>query len=93
MKIRGFRIECGEIEARVAGHPAVREAVVDVLGEADNKRLVARWCRRLTRIAVRWRRRCDSIWRMLPGLCRRRPGGAGYATADAERQTGSARAA
>ncbi|HEJ7203498.1 TPA: amino acid adenylation domain-containing protein [Serratia marcescens] len=41
MKIRGFRIECGEIEARVAGHPAVREAVVDVLGEADNKRLVA----------------------------------------------------
>ncbi|EPK8410348.1 amino acid adenylation domain-containing protein [Serratia marcescens] len=41
VKIRGFRIECGEIEARVAGHPAVREAVVDVLGEADNKRLVA----------------------------------------------------
>ena len=25
----------------MAGHPAVREAVVDVLGEADNKRLVA----------------------------------------------------
>ena len=41
VKIRGFRIECGEIEARVAGHPAVREAVVDVLGEVDNKRLVA----------------------------------------------------
>ncbi|MEG7414309.1 amino acid adenylation domain-containing protein [Serratia marcescens] len=41
VKIRGFRIECGEIEARVAGHPAVREAVVDVLGEANNKRLVA----------------------------------------------------
>ncbi|EMF8146155.1 amino acid adenylation domain-containing protein [Serratia marcescens] len=41
VKIRGFRIECGEIEARVADHPAVREAVVDVLGEADNKRLVA----------------------------------------------------
>ncbi|MGP2999835.1 non-ribosomal peptide synthetase, partial [Serratia nevei] len=41
VKIRGFRIECGEIEARVAGHPAVREAVVDVLGEADTKRLVA----------------------------------------------------
>ncbi|BEN70633.1 TPA: amino acid adenylation domain-containing protein [Serratia marcescens] len=41
VKIRGFRIECGEIEARVAGHSAVREAVVDVLGEADNKRLVA----------------------------------------------------
>ncbi|MGP1218267.1 amino acid adenylation domain-containing protein [Serratia sp. CY34543] len=41
VKIRGFRIECGEIEARVAGHSVVREAVVDVLGEADNKRLVA----------------------------------------------------
>ncbi|WP_275897771.1 AMP-binding enzyme, partial [Klebsiella aerogenes] len=25
----------------MAGHPAVREAVVDVLGEANNKRLVA----------------------------------------------------
>ncbi|EGH35881.1 amino acid adenylation, partial [Pseudomonas syringae pv. japonica str. M301072] len=27
-KIRGFRVELGEIEARLAEHPEVREAVV-----------------------------------------------------------------
>ena len=41
MKIRGFRIECGEIEAVLATHPAVREAVVDARAVGDDKRLVA----------------------------------------------------
>jgi acyl carrier protein len=42
VKIRGFRIELGEIEAALAQHPAVREAVVSVHGEAPSeRRLVA----------------------------------------------------
>ena len=41
VKIRGFRIELGEIEARLSEHPLVSEAVVVVLGEGSNKRLVA----------------------------------------------------
>ncbi|GFJ94274.1 AMP-binding enzyme [Phytohabitans rumicis] len=30
MKIRGFRVELGEIEAAIAAHPQVRDAVVVV---------------------------------------------------------------
>ncbi|KAF9216449.1 hypothetical protein BGZ59_009649 [Podila verticillata] len=42
VKIRGYRVELGEIEARLAEHPQVREAVVLVIGEgSDDKRLVA----------------------------------------------------
>ncbi|NHB90350.1 non-ribosomal peptide synthetase, partial [Photorhabdus tasmaniensis] len=41
VKIRGFRIEPGEIEARLAEHPAVREVAVLVWGEGEDKRLVA----------------------------------------------------
>ncbi|KAF8947476.1 hypothetical protein BGZ46_005529, partial [Entomortierella lignicola] len=42
IKIRGFRVELGEIEARLAEHPQVREAVVLALGSnSDDKRLVA----------------------------------------------------
>jgi acyl-coenzyme A synthetase/AMP-(fatty) acid ligase len=37
VKIRGFRVELGEIEAALAGHPSVREAVV----LHDERRLVA----------------------------------------------------
>ncbi|WP_338861828.1 non-ribosomal peptide synthase/polyketide synthase (plasmid) [Mycetohabitans rhizoxinica] len=41
VKIRGFRIELGEIEARLAQHAQVRDAVVLVVGEGQDKRLVA----------------------------------------------------
>ncbi|KAF9280114.1 hypothetical protein BGZ68_007484, partial [Mortierella alpina] len=41
VKIRGYRVELGEIEMRLAEHPQVREAVVLVNGEGDDKRLVA----------------------------------------------------
>jgi amino acid adenylation domain-containing protein/non-ribosomal peptide synthase protein (TIGR01720 family) len=41
VKIRGFRIELGEIEAALRQSPGVRDAVVTVSGEGDNRRLVA----------------------------------------------------
>ncbi|MBS9444389.1 non-ribosomal peptide synthetase, partial [Photorhabdus heterorhabditis] len=41
VKIRGFRIEPGEIEARLAEHPAVNDCVVLALGDGPEKRLVA----------------------------------------------------
>ncbi|KAG0220656.1 hypothetical protein BGW41_007662, partial [Actinomortierella wolfii] len=41
VKIRGFRVEIGEIEARLADHPQVREAVVLAAGETGQKRLIA----------------------------------------------------
>ncbi|KER04351.1 photoditritide non-ribosomal peptide synthetase [Photorhabdus temperata] len=41
VKIRGFRIEPGEIETRLAAHPAVREVMVLALGDGQDKRLIA----------------------------------------------------
>ncbi|HEU4558056.1 MAG TPA: amino acid adenylation domain-containing protein [Longimicrobium sp.] len=41
VKVRGFRVELGEIEAHLARHPSVREAVVIARGDGADKRLVA----------------------------------------------------
>ncbi|HLL83872.1 MAG TPA: amino acid adenylation domain-containing protein, partial [Longimicrobium sp.] len=41
VKIRGYRIEPGEIEAALLANPEVAEAVVVLLGQASEKRLVA----------------------------------------------------
>jgi hypothetical protein len=41
LKVRGYRIEPGEIEAALRQHPALRDAVADVRGQGDDKRLIA----------------------------------------------------
>jgi amino acid adenylation domain-containing protein len=43
VKIRGFRVELGEIEAAVARHPAVREAVVRTWEESPGRQALAAW--------------------------------------------------
>jgi amino acid adenylation domain-containing protein len=40
VKLRGFRIELGEVEAALTAHPAIDDAVAEVLGDCD-RRLVA----------------------------------------------------
>lgn len=41
IKLRGFRVELGEIETTLEQHPAVRQAIVALQEDKDNKRLVA----------------------------------------------------
>ena len=41
IKVRGFRVELGEIQEILVQHPAVKAAIVVVLDEARNKRIVA----------------------------------------------------
>lgn len=44
VKLRGYRIELGEIETNLRKHTNVQDAVVDIRGENENRKLVA-WLR------------------------------------------------
>ncbi len=41
VKVRGFRIELGEIEAVLLDHPKIKECIVLVRGQADEKAIIA----------------------------------------------------
>jgi pyochelin synthetase len=41
IKLRGYRIEAGEVEAALMQHPAIQTAIVKVIGESQQARLVA----------------------------------------------------
>ena len=70
VKIRGYRIELGEVEAALAQHPAVEEAVVVARGDSEDRELVAYV---VARTAEPLRRRsCGGIWRRsCRGICSR----------------------